>query len=373
MKDIVQSDRPNFIPGLDLSEHFYNDAIRPILDASFAGFSHSAALIGSGSEVLGLDTQMSSDHHWGPRALLFLSPGAYEQYRDTIVQTLRDNLPRTFLGYPTSFTRPNPEDHGTQLLDYATDSPINHRVELHTLATFFWEYLGFDIGQEIQLADWLTFPEHKLATIAAGRIFHDDLGLQTTRQRFTYYPHDVWLYLLASGWTRIEQEEHLMGRAGLVGDEIGSAIIASRLVRDIMRLCFLMERRYAPYPKWFGTAFSRLTIATRLEPLLRQVLSAQHWEERQKHLTQAYECIATLHNSLGITQPMPTKVTHFFDRPFLVMSMGAFSKAISATITDPTVRKLTDKRLIGSIDQFSDSTDILSEPGWRTTLRELYT
>lgn len=364
--------RPGFISGLDLSEQFYRDAVKPILDANFADIVYSAALIGSGSEVLGLDTEMSSDHHWGPRALLFLSQQHYERYHDPIVQSLREKLPREFLGYPTSFTEPDPNNHGTQLLDFAAEGPVNHRVEVHTPAKFFLEYLGFDIGQEIQAADWLTFPEQKLASITAGRVFHDEIGLQAICQRFAYYPHDVWLYLLASGWTRVEQEEHLMGRAGFVGDNIGSAIIASRLTRDLMHLCFLMEKRYPPYPKWFGSAFSKLSIASRLEPILHRVLLANHWQERQEHLARAYECVAVLHNSLKITEPMPSKVTHFFNRPFLVISMGAFSKAICARISDPAVRALTDKRLIGSIDQFSDSTDILSDASWRMTLRQLY-
>src|SRR5271155_292028 len=221
----MQTPETIFISGLDLSERFYNQVIQPVLREHFPGLMYTAALIGSGSEVLGLDTEMSSDHHWGPRALLFLNPQDYERYRDAIVQSLREKLPRTFLGYPTSFTEPDPNDHGTQLLDCSTDGPVNHRVEVHTPANYFVKYLGFDIGQEIEMADWLTFPEQKLATITAGRIFHDELGLQAIRQRFAYYPNDVWLYLLASGWTRIEQEEHLMGRAGFVGDEIGSTII----------------------------------------------------------------------------------------------------------------------------------------------------
>jgi len=57
----------NFIPGLELSRRFYWEAVRPVLDAEFPGLRHSAALIGTGSEVLGFDTPMSSDHHWGPR------------------------------------------------------------------------------------------------------------------------------------------------------------------------------------------------------------------------------------------------------------------------------------------------------------------
>ena len=124
-----------------------------------------------------------------------------------------------------------------------------------TLAGFFRHYIEFDISAEIEPTDWLTFGEQKLRTITAGEVFHDDLGLEAIRTRFAYYPRDVWLYMLASGWQRIGQEEHLMWRAGYVGDEIGSTIIAGRLVRDLMRLCFLMERQYAPYPKWFGTAF----------------------------------------------------------------------------------------------------------------------
>ena len=36
-------------------------------------------------------------------------------------------------------------------------------------------------------------------------------------------------------------------------------IVTARMAEKLMRLCFLIERRYAPYSKWFGAAFSRLT------------------------------------------------------------------------------------------------------------------
>ena len=99
------------------------------------------------------------------------------------------------------------------------------------------------------------------------------------RERLAFYPRDVWLYLLAAGWARIGQEEHLMGRAGSVGDEVGAALIAARLVRDVMRLGFLMERQYPPYPKWFGTAFRRLACAERLLPALERTLQATTWQD----------------------------------------------------------------------------------------------
>jgi Domain of unknown function (DUF4037) len=46
------------------------------------------------------------------------------------------------------------------------------------------------------------------------------------------------------------------------------ALIGARLVHDIMNLCFLLEKQYAPYPKWFGTAFQQLHSAKELGPLL---------------------------------------------------------------------------------------------------------
>jgi hypothetical protein len=56
---------PDFVLGLALAEHFYHDAVRPILDTKFPGVSHSAGLLGNGSEVLGFDTPVSCDHDWG--------------------------------------------------------------------------------------------------------------------------------------------------------------------------------------------------------------------------------------------------------------------------------------------------------------------
>jgi hypothetical protein len=50
-------------------------------------------------------------------------------------------------------------------------------------------------------------------------------------------------------------------------------VLVARLVHDLMRLCFLLERRYAPYPKWLGTAFARLEVAATIGPLLAAALA----------------------------------------------------------------------------------------------------
>ena len=362
-----------FIPGLRLSRLFFEQAVRPIMQHDFSGLEYGAGLIGSGSEVLGFDDEMSADHHWGPRVMLFLKEDDYDRARDPICKAMSEHLPPVFLGHSTNFSEPNPNDNNTQLLVPVESGPINHRVDVFTSRGYLRSYLNFDIDGEIEAADWLTFPEQKLRTIIEGEVFEDNVGLEEVRRRFSYYPKDVWLYLLASGWARIGQEEHLMGRAGATGDGIGPALIAARLVRDVMRLCFLMERVYAPYLKWFGTAFQRLACAERIGPHLEAVLRSGTWQEREDHLVPAYEQIAAIHNDLGITEPLPAKADNFFGRPFKVIELiGGFSKAIMAQITDPEVKRITSRKPIGSVDQFSDSTDLLADPQWRPVLRRLY-
>jgi hypothetical protein len=364
---------PEFIKGLELSRLFYEEAVRPLLEESFPGLRHAAALLGTGSEVLGFDTEMSRDHGWGPRFDLFLSEEDYEEKRDRVKELLRRKLPRDFRGYPTSFTEPDPADNGTQHPDARGGGPVNHKVEIMTPRRFILDYyLGFDITRELEPADWLTFPEQKLRTLASGRIFHDRIGLEEVRRRFSYYPEDVWLYLLGSAWARVGQEEHLMGRAGMVGDEIGSALIGARLVRDLMRLCFLMERTYAPYPKWFGTAFDRLDCAPELSPHLRAALKADTWRERQQHLASAYRIVASKHNALRLTDPLPTEPRDFFGRPFLVIDLHGYAAATLALVKDDRVRRIAARRPIGGVDLFSDSTDLLQYSSWRETLRKLY-
>lgn len=362
---------PPFIPGLELSRRFYWEAVRPILDDAFPGLPHSAGLIGFGSEVLGFDTPMSADHHWGPRAMLFLSETDYQSYHEAIHETFRWRLPHRFLGYPTNFSQPVPEDPGTRHLAATESGPIEHRVELFTVAGYARDYLGCDPAGPLAAADWLSLPQQRLRTFAGGTLYHDEIGLADAQARFAYYPHDIWLYMLASSWQRVGQEEHLMGRAGYAGDELGSALIAARLVHDVMLLCFLMERQYAPYPKWFGTAFMRLQAGPEVGPILQAALAACNWQARGEHLAAAYEHLAVKHNALGITDPLPAVRSPFWGRPFPVIHGERFAEAIMARIGDPEIKRLAERAPVGGIDQISDNTDVLENMP-RTVARRLF-
>jgi hypothetical protein len=281
-------------------------------------------------------------------------------------------LPYSFHGYSVNFAE-TPVEPGTFGMKMIENGPVNHRVHIMTLRAFFHMLLAYDIDYPPDLAAWLTMPSQSLREVTTGAVHYDGVGeLTELRQRLAWYPHDVWLYLLACSWQRIGQEEHVMPRAGYVGDELGSAIICSRLVRDVMSLCFLMEKQYAPYPKWFGTAFKQLQCADTFWPILWQAQISLTWQEREAALSEAYELLAHLHNTLRITGTMPETVSPFFSRPFKVINGGEFAQALIEQITDQEVQRIASRRLIGNIDQFSDNTDLRFVTEWRPILRLLY-
>jgi hypothetical protein len=172
---------------VELNRLFYWDVIRPLLSERFPDLVYSAGLLGSGSDVLGFDTAVSTDHEWGPRGLLFLRDEDYVGLAPAIDAVLRRELPTTFRGFSTSF---GPSD-GSGVRSMAPSEPgrIEHHVELHTLRGFVQRELGVEPDAQLSARDWLTFLEQRLLHVTAGAVYYDGLqALAGLRERFIYYP-----------------------------------------------------------------------------------------------------------------------------------------------------------------------------------------
>lgn len=352
-----------FLPGLELARSFYMEAVRPILREHFPRFTYAAALVGSGSEVLGFDSARSADHHWGPRVMLFAETPDVRTYAAHVREQLATRLPASFRGISTNFGEPDAQ--GVRLLESADGPPIAHRVDVIDVAQYFQDQLGFDPRAEITSRDWLFTPSQRLLELTSGDVFDDQEGLlNTARASLTWYPADVWRFLIARQWLRISQEEAFVGRCAEAGDELGSRIAAARIVRDLMRLCFLVERAYAPYGKWLGTAFQRLQCADELAPLLEAVVAPGDYRAREAALAGVYEAVATLHNALAITPPLDVRVRAYYRRPYLVLRADRFAAATFETL-QPSFAA-AHAHLPGSIDQIIDNVDALQQPEqWR--------
>jgi hypothetical protein len=334
---------PDFVPGLALSRDFYAEVVAPLL----AGTRHSAARLGEGSDVLGFDTPRSTDHGWGPRLQLFVEPAQVE----AVGATIDRGLPDTFRGWPVRFGW--------------DDVPVSHHVEIDTIDGWLDRRVGLGRPDRLGPIDWLATPQQLLLEATAGEVFHDGLEeLGAVRAALAWYPDEVWLWLLASQWQRIGQEEAFVGRTAEVGDELGSRLVAARLVRDLIRLCFLLERRYAPYMKWLGSAFARLETAGDVGPALERALDARDYPAREGALTDAYQAVAGHHNRLAPTDLVDPTVRSYYGRPFLVIDATRFVDACLAKVQDPLLRSLP---LVGAIDQLADSTDMATPDAARRT------
>lgn len=359
----------HFIPGIQLSQLYYQEAVRPILDRRFPGQKHSAALIGYGSDVLGYDDSVSTDHMWGPRLALFLQPEEIEALQPRILEALRNELPVRFHGYSTHFGKPDEADGGVRVPAQVEHGPVDPLIFFQTVEGFLKQELGplAHPAKDPSPAEWLSFPTQQLLRVSAGKVFHDDLNLERVRQRFAWYPEQVWLYLLSAQWSLISQQEAFVGRTWAVGDELGSRIIAAGLVERLMRLCFLMEKRYPPYSKWFGTAFKTLACAPQMAPLLEGVLAASDYLESERCLARAYSLAAEIHNALRITPPLDPRTRAYSawhhlranphtpddfagSRPYQVLFAGRFADAIALLINADDVRALLPG--IGAVNQF---------------------
>lgn len=327
-----------FTPALELNREFFRKVVVPIV----APRPHSAGLLGWGSDVLGFDTPRSTDHGWGPRLQVFVAEHDVRIVRAAV----EAGMPERFQGWPVR---------------YGWDgAPVRHHVDVTPLGEWLQGQIGVDPRLGMAVEDWLVIPQQQILGVIRGAVYADPAGeLGEIRRLLRWYPRDVWLRMLAYQWQRIAQEESFVGRTAEVGDELGSRVVAARLVLDLVRLCLLVGRRYQPYSKWLGSEFSRMDDPDGLGEMLLVALSTDDHQSREAALASCYERVAVRHNRLGITEEVEAVVRSYHGRPFQVLMAGRFVEACLQAVEDEHLRGLP---LAGSVDQFADSTDVLSHP-----------
>lgn len=331
--------------GLELARAFSHEVVEPILARRFPGLPFAAGRLGSGSDVLGFDDAVSRDHDWGLRLSLFVPDDAVAE----VAEELERLLPDAFLGRPVRFA-------------FTGQTAVRHHVEVASVHGFLEERLGFDPQTGPSVQEWLSLSGQAVLEVVAGPIFaetSDDLA--SARRALDWYPDDVWRYVLACDWIRVEQELPLMGRAADVGDDLGSRVIAARLAHTVMHLAFLSERRWPPYAKWLGTSFRSLGCAEQVGGPLDAVLRATTVDERQRGIAAALDILLRHQNARGLTTATAATIP-FWDRPQLQPNPAIIDELLGGII-DPAVARLPRGR--GSVEQRTDNVDVLVDPAAR--------
>jgi hypothetical protein len=257
-------------------------------------------------------------------------------------------LPATFEGRPTRFPT-------------TWDPTPRHRVAVTTVDGFVRGRLGFSAAAPPSLVEWLSLTGQAVLEVTAGPVFEDREGhLVAVRERLGWLPDDVWRYAVATDWVRVREELPFVARTGSVGDDLGSRLVTARLVRVLMHLGHLLDRRWPPYAKWFGRAFAELPTASVAHDELLRALGAADWHERADALRAAAEILHDVQREVGLPV-VDTATVPFFDRGS--WGVGLVPEAVTAGIVDDAVRGLPVG--VGTIEQWVDDVAVLMDPSRR--------
>lgn len=335
-------------PGIELSAAFFAEHVAPLADARLGPSHYAAAILGGGSDVLGLDTELSADHDWGPRVVLFVEPEARAE-----AWSIDRELPDAYREVSRRFG------------SAGGGSPWIHPFEASTVADYFDAWIGFHEAGSATLLEWLARPSMAFLAVTGGAVFHDGPGqLTAARAASWWYPDPVWRWLIGCQWQRIAEEQPFVGRAALVGDDLGAHLVAGRVVRDAMRLAFLLERRHPPYSKWLGSAFMTLSIGPRLRPPLTAALDPT--EDQTSALCAALEELGEVTNDRLGTSVDPSR-SRFHTRPILVVPADTLADAVIAGVDDARLRRL---ERVGNVDMLF-GTNNGTAPGARAAYQAL--
>ena len=232
--------------GLELSRAFYESYGAPLLHEHFPEQEGLVAvgLLGSGSECLGFDDEVSQDHDFEPGFCLLL-PGEDVIDRRTafLLERAYAKLPKAFMGFKRSAVAPV--------------GGARHGV-LRT-ADFFTEKVGAPDGI-LTMDQWLKLPQQALLEATAGEMFRDDLGEVTTiRTALSAMPEDVRRKRLAGHLLIMAQAgQYNYLRCLKHGEPAAGQLAVNEFVKSCIEVVFLLNKAYAPYYKWSFRALRRL-------------------------------------------------------------------------------------------------------------------
>jgi hypothetical protein len=136
-------------------------------------------------------------------------------------------------------------------------------------------------------------------------VYRDDVGeLTRAREQLAYYPDNVLKFLLASEWSAVGSDWFPIGRIGTKGDQLGLHLQSAKIAQRLMRIGFMVSRKYFHYKKWCGSLFMRLPIATALQPILLELMAEQRWQKVEEKIGEAAVILLQQQNKLKLTPPI---------------------------------------------------------------------
>lgn len=224
--------------GLELSKGFYEEYGKPMLERDFADILPflAAGFVGSGSEHLGYDDEISQDHDFEPGFCIFLpSEDIVDRRTAFLLERAYEKLPKEYMGVKRQRI-----------------SPVGgNRNGILRTAEFYLSKTGTPDGSLSNEA-WLNLPDYALLEATNGEVYFDNFGEFTKiREKLQAQPEDVKLKKLAGNLLLMAQSgQYNFTRCLNHGEKQAAQIALSEFVNAAMKTLFLLNNRYMPYYKW---------------------------------------------------------------------------------------------------------------------------
>ncbi|MDT3425297.1 hypothetical protein J2Z22_000813 [Paenibacillus forsythiae] len=340
--------------GLDLSEEFYWEIVRPILACRFPQLleKHAAGLIGYGSDVLGYDDDLSRDHEWGARCYIWLLDPDYEEYAACLNQAFDEGAPILYKGYPARFSV---DDSNEVLVPYNGKTNIHH-VAITSVSRHMRIQLGLHTSQ-LSIYDWLVIPEQKLIEWTRGKIFTDPIGeITEARKTLSYLPEAVWRYKLKYAWSAFRLL-YVARLTDIRGESLSARLLINRMVEKAIQLLFLYNKRYRPGTyKWISKELAQISpLANESIELLEGILMEPCVTKAVEQMESVLARLVKQHNDMKLTEYIELEPPIFYARGLQSYSYINIENALFSSLP----KELQHLEIPGSLDQFVTSEHIL--------------
>lgn len=265
--------------GIELSKEYFEAFGKEVLETEFSAALPLLAvgLVGGGSECLGFDDEVSTDHDFEPGFCIFLPDEETVDRRTAfLLERAYAKLPKEFMGFKRS--------------------PLNpvggNRHGVIRMEDFFLEKVGSRDGR-LSLGQWFSVPEQGLLEATSGAVFFDNLGkFSEIRKRLGYFPEDIRLKKLSGHLLLMAQSgQYNYNRCILRGNTAAAQMAVFEFTKSALHTIYLLNRTYMPYYKWSFRGLEGLPILGDLTGDLEYLISSGNSTDEAEKKTAIIEDI----------------------------------------------------------------------------------
>ncbi len=177
-------------------------------------------LVGKGSECYGFDDEISKDHDYVDRVMLFLSQKDFIQYKEKLKSRFEEVFKET--------------------------------IEIWSIGNFYKYYTSFEEGPR-NIYEFRKVSEEYLSTATNGEVFIDNLGkFSYIRERLLrYYPKDLKLKFLILSLNKMAQSgQYNFPRLIKRKDYVAANFALNEFIENFIYFVHIINNKYMPFYKW---------------------------------------------------------------------------------------------------------------------------